>query len=109
MSAIGFHQTQKFKPSLVTVRAEQSLITQIRLQLQINWCHPFEVIISNLISTYGLTVNIIKTKIEKNAQDHLDLEIQGTILQIGNGLNYLQSLELKIRGKPNTEGDNWYC
>jgi L-aspartate semialdehyde sulfurtransferase ferredoxin len=105
MLAIGRYQAQKTKPSLMANHSQQSSVTQIRLQLQITQYYPLKAIISNLISEQGLTVNVTGVRIEKNAHQHLDLEIQGTILQINNGLNYLQSLDLKIRGKPNTEGD----
>jgi L-aspartate semialdehyde sulfurtransferase ferredoxin len=109
MLAIGRYQAQKNKPSLVANNSKQSSVTQIRLQLQIAQCYPLKAIISNLIAEQGLAVNITGVRTGKNAHQHLDLEIQGTILQINNGLNYLQSLDLKIRGKPNTEGDSWYC
>jgi phosphopantetheine adenylyltransferase len=109
MLAIGCYQVQKNKSSLVAKNSKQSSVTQIRLQLQTTQCYPLQAILSNLISEQGLTVNVTGIRTEKNAHEHLDLEIQGTILQINNGLNYLQSLDLKISGKPNTEGDSWYC
>jgi len=109
MLAIGRYQAQKTKPSLVANYSKQSSIIQIRLQLQIAQCYPLKTIFSNLISEQGLTVNITGVRAEENAYQYLDLEIQGTILQINNGLDYLQSLDLKIKGKPNTEGDGWYC
>lgn len=39
----------------------------------------------------------------------LDLELIGSIQHIQKGLEYLESLHLPIRGKPNPDGDSWYC
>lgn len=107
MATIDYYQPQK--PLLRTNNFQQDAIIQIRLQLQIAECYPLEALLTNLRVQQGLTVNITERGIKRNINQHLDLEIQGTILQISKGLNYLQSLNLKIRGKPNTEGDSWYC
>lgn len=108
MSAIGCPPARRKRLSLQE-NSRQGLVTQIRLQLKIAEYYPLEAMLTHFRSEQGLTVNITSIRIEENAHQHLDLEIQGTISQISNGLNYLQSLDLEIRGKPNTEGDSWYC
>lgn len=42
-----------------------------------------------------------------NAQGKFDLELRGTLNQIHSGLAYMEALQLKILGKPNTHGDGW--
>ncbi|QIR37524.1 NIL domain-containing protein [Tolypothrix sp. PCC 7910] len=55
-------------------------------------------IISQLISRYGLTVNIAAASLKENTQDNgwFNLEIQGDSQQIAAGLTYLQSLNIDI-------------
>jgi hypothetical protein len=40
---------------------------------------------------------------------YFDIELRGTVPQISNGLAYLESLNLRIVGKPNADGDGWFC
>ncbi|OUL26990.1 NIL domain-containing protein [Nostoc sp. 106C] len=66
----------------------------IRVPLQ---CHT-QPVLSQLISRYGLTVNITAAFLEGNTQDNgwFNLEIQGSFQQIEAGLAYLQSLNIDI-------------
>jgi L-aspartate semialdehyde sulfurtransferase ferredoxin len=85
--------------------------TKIRLRLQIPQRYQQEPVISRLIATYGLVVNITGAMLGKHTdgEGRFDIEIDGTIAQIWRGLAYLESLNLKIFGKPNSDGDSWYC
>lgn len=91
--------------------AFQSSITKIRLRLHIPRHYQHEPLISRLIAIHGLVVNITGAMLGKhtNGDGRFDLEIRGTIPQIGRGLAYLESLNLKIIGKPNADGDGWSC
>jgi L-aspartate semialdehyde sulfurtransferase ferredoxin len=109
MSAISYHQTRKVKRSLVNSDSEQNSVTQIRLRLQAAQSYPLEAVLSNLVSNHKLTLNITGIRRENDAYQQLDLEIQGTVLGINHGLDYLKSLDITIKGKPNPEGDSWNC
>ncbi|MGI0492499.1 NIL domain-containing protein [Alkalinema pantanalense CENA528] len=84
-------------------------MTRIRLQLQIPRRYIDEPILSNLISCYGLTVNISRAFLPHNTNymGSFDLEIQGNLHQLSQGLAYLDSLQLKVISKPNLDGDGW--
>ncbi|MGH8002941.1 MAG: NIL domain-containing protein [Brasilonema sp.] len=90
---------------------KSSSITKIRLRLHIPGHYQQEPVISRLIAIHGLVVNITGAMLEKNTngEGRFDLEIRGTLPQIGRGLAYLESLNLKIIGKPNADGDGWCC
>lgn len=83
---------------------------KIRLQLSIPYCYAQTPILSRLISQYHLSVNILAAKLEKNhnASGIFDIELQGTTQKISQGLDYLNSLNLKILSKANIDGDSWY-
>jgi L-aspartate semialdehyde sulfurtransferase ferredoxin len=95
--------------SLVPSAYEKSQLTKIRLCLYIPNCYLNEPVISRLISHHGLVVNIIGAMLgaKTGGDGRFDLEIRGTLSQISSGLNYLESLNLKIVGKPNVDGDSW--
>lgn len=90
---------------------QSSNITKIRLRLHIPGHYQQEPVISRLIAIHGLIVNITGAMLGKqtNGEGRFDLELRGTVPQIRHGLAYLESLNLKIVGKPNTEGDGWSC
>ncbi|ARV57851.1 hypothetical protein BZZ01_03685 [Nostocales cyanobacterium HT-58-2] len=85
--------------------------TKIRVRLHIPNRYQQEPVISRLIAIHGLIVNITGAMLGKhtNGEGRFDLEIRGTVPQIWRGLAYLESLNLKIIGKPNTDEDGWYC
>ncbi|NMF63836.1 hypothetical protein DP113_12460 [Brasilonema octagenarum UFV-E1] len=97
--------------TMITAVFKSSSITKIRLRLQIPGHYQQEPVISRLIAIYGLVVNITGAMLGKqtNGEGCFDLELRGTVAQIRHGLAYLESLNLKIVGKPNTEGDGWSC
>lgn len=86
--------------------------SRIRLRVLIPQHDQQQPVISHLASDYGLSVNISEAQLKVN-QTHLlgqfDLELTGTITQLQAGLAYLVSLDLVIQGKPNPDGDGWYC
>ncbi|MFB2771195.1 NIL domain-containing protein [Pelatocladus sp. BLCC-F211] len=102
---------KKTKLSLFDKTSKHNTNTQIRLRLYIPQCYQNQPIISQLISKYGLVVNITGASLEKNAgkEGCFDVQLKGDISQISSGLSYLASLNLKIIGKPNADGDSWYC
>ncbi|RAM50486.1 MAG: hypothetical protein C6Y22_16405 [Hapalosiphonaceae cyanobacterium JJU2] len=112
MRALNHRQNlNKTKLSLLSKKTKHSNITQTRLRLYIPQCYQNQPIISQLISKYGLVVNITGASLEKNAgkEGCFDVQLKGDISQISSGLSYLASLNLKIIGKPNADGDSWYC
>lgn len=93
------------------ISPQNSSLTQIRLRLYIPLFYRRQPIVSRLILEYGLIVNITGARLETNSKKpgQFDLELSGTLQQIRSGLAYLETLNLKIVGKPNTAGDGWYC
>ncbi|BAZ21270.1 hypothetical protein NIES4073_21480 [Kalymmatonema gypsitolerans NIES-4073] len=96
---------------MVTPAFKSSNTTKMRLRLHIPRRYQQEPVISRLIAIHGLVVNITGAMLGKhtNGEGRFDLEIRGTVPQIRHGLAYLESLNLKIVGKPNADGDSWYC
>ncbi len=86
-------------------------VTRLRLRLQIPSIYQHRPVISQLISQYNLTVNITGARLGKSTdgEGFFDVELRGTISQISLALAYLESLNIKIKGKPNPDGDSWYC
>jgi ABC-type methionine transport system ATPase subunit len=102
---------QIFNLSMISFVSKNSSMTQLRLRLYIPKVYWQKPIISQIISQFNLTVNITGAELEKNNNlpGCFDLELRGSMSQIHDALNYLESLNIKILGKPNTEGDSWYC
>ncbi|HAX78474.1 MAG TPA: hypothetical protein DCY88_22255 [Cyanobacteria bacterium UBA11372] len=96
--------------TLVSSHPESS-VNQIRLRVHIPLSYQQEPVFYRLISNYGLVVNITGAMLKENTteQGYFDLELRGTPSQIGKGLSYLESLNIKIVGKPNAAGDSWHC
>lgn len=69
-----------------------------RIRIRIPKSYQQEPIISNLISQYGLTVNIAAALLGANAREDgwFDLELQGALPQIQSALLYLNDLNLEI-------------
>lgn len=97
-------------PQRVPFMATGKSLTRIRLRVLIPQQHRQQPVISHLVSAYGLSINISKALLKPNDRPgQFDLELTGTIAQIQAGLAYLASLDLVIQGKPNPDGDGWYC
>jgi ABC-type methionine transport system ATPase subunit len=82
---------------------------QHRIRVQIPKTYHQEPIISDLISRYGVTVNITAALLSANAKEDgwFDLELRGTIGQVQSALAYLNDLNLKTwHGDDNPE-DGW--
>ncbi len=112
MAALNKRQTNsQTSLSLVSSVSNKSQVTQIRLRIYIPKCYLQAPVISQLISAYGLVVNITKAMLQPNTDEEgcFDIELRGTVPQISNGLAYLESLNLRIVGKPNADGDSWFC
>lgn len=84
-------------------------LNRVRIRLEIPASYQQEPILSRLTSKFNLVVNITRARLGKddNGND-CDLEIQGTPQQINQGLVYLNSLNIRIVGKPNAIEDDWY-
>lgn len=82
---------------------------QTRIRLRIPKQYHQEPIISNLITQYGLTVNIGAALLGSNARDDgwFDLDLHGTPEHIQAGLVYLETLELEIWRESATVEDTW--
>ncbi|MEH1868865.1 MAG: NIL domain-containing protein [Nostoc sp.] len=112
MTALNKRQTNsQTSLSLVSSVSNKSQVTQIRLRIYIPKCYLQAPVISQLISAYGLVVNITKAMLQPNTDEQgcFDIELRGTVPQISNGLAYLESLNLRIVGKPNADSDSWFC
>ena len=85
-------------------------VIKIRLQLSIPYSYAQTPILSRLVSQYNLMVNILAAKLESDRHDPgiFDIELQGTIQKISQGLDYLKALNLQIFSKANIDGDSWY-
>lgn len=85
--------------------------TQVRIRLQIPLHYRHAPIISQLISDYGLVVNITGALLVENIQTagRFDLELQGNYHQLCQAFAFLESLDIEIIGKPTVAGDNWHC
>ncbi|HEY9696616.1 MAG TPA: NIL domain-containing protein [Trichocoleus sp.] len=81
--------------------------TQVRIRLRIPKRYQQEPIISNLISQYGLTVNIAAALLSANAREDgwFDLDLQGTTSHVQSALIYLNDLDLEIWH--DTEEESW--
>lgn len=92
-----------------TLRQNYS-VARLRIRVLIPQLYRQEPIISRLIVNHDLTVNIIGVILKADHQlGQFDLELSGTVGQLQTGLTYLSSLNLVIQGKPNVDGDGWYC
>lgn len=77
--------------------SENPLINK-RICVRISQDYCQDPVISRLVSEYNLTVNIKAAILGQNAvgDGWFDLDLQGTEIQIQNGLNYLQELKLRV-------------
>lgn len=84
--------------------------TTIRLQLGIPKLYPKEPVISQLISSYGITVKVVRDSLEPktDASRWFDVELTATPQQLQEGLAFLQSLAIEIIGKANPGCDGWH-
>lgn len=112
MAALNNRQTNsQTRFSLISSVHAKSQVTKIRLRIHIPKCYLQAPVISQLISAYGLVVNITQALLQPNIDKEgcFDIELRGTVSQISSGLAYLESLNLRIVGKPNADGDGWFC
>lgn len=109
LNQVQFTTKSKVSGSAIASIRNQNQITQIRLCLYIPQSYLHEPVISRLISDYGLIVNITGAMLgaKTDCVGRFDLEIQGSVAQINHGMAYLESLNLKIIGKPHVNGDSW--
>jgi ABC-type methionine transport system ATPase subunit len=72
--------------------------TQIRVRIRIPKEHQQNPVISNLITKYGLTVNITAALLGANGREDgwFDLDLQGSQAQIQSALIDLNDLDLEI-------------
>uniref|UniRef100_A0A7C3KF47 NIL domain-containing protein n=1 Tax=Oscillatoriales cyanobacterium SpSt-418 TaxID=2282169 RepID=A0A7C3KF47_9CYAN len=86
-------------------------MTQVRVRVQIPAHYRQEPVISQLVASYGLVVNITSALLGEstNGYGSFDLELRGSTHQIHQGLAFLTSLGLKVIGKPGTCDDSWHC
>jgi hypothetical protein len=85
-------------------------LVKMRIQIWIPREYHQEPILSRLMVEFGLLVNITGAKLGPDTDGHgwFDLELNGKPSQIQKGLSYLRELDLKISGKPNSDGDGWH-
>ncbi|MBD2440100.1 NIL domain-containing protein [Nostoc sp. FACHB-110] len=78
--------------------ASEETLKSKRIRVRIPKDYHQEPVISHLVSDYGLTVNITAAILGANAvgDGWFDLELTGTDINIQDGLNYLQDLQLEV-------------
>lgn len=107
MSVSNYNRSLK-KPGVSTV-ADINQSVRLRIKLSIPQQSQQTAVLSQLVTDYGLSVNILCTVLDADHQPkQFDLELRGTIAQVNDGLSYLESLDALIKGKPNPDGDSWY-
>jgi ABC-type methionine transport system ATPase subunit len=82
---------------------------QTRIRIRIPKQYQQEPIISNLVSQYGLTVNISAALMSANGREDgwFDLDVQGSAHAIEEGLTYLRELGLEIWDESSTTDAQW--
>ncbi|MBE9181338.1 NIL domain-containing protein [Oculatella sp. LEGE 06141] len=105
------HSRRDRPPLRLIAAVPNSSVTHLRLRVYLPQQCQHQPILSQLIATSGLRVNITEAMLGRNldTSGYFDLEWTGTIRQIHNGLEYLKALNLTVKGKPNVDGDGWYC
>jgi len=68
--------------------------TQVSIQIRIPMEYREQPVISQMISDYGLTINIRSALLVTNTSGQFELELQGKTGQIQNALAYLDQLNL---------------
>jgi NIL domain len=100
----------EFTPLTTQIRQQISngQTNRIRLQLCIFKSYYYKPIISDLVSCYGLTVNITSALLNPDVQDDgwFDLELWGRPQQFCSGLSYLEKLGLPLWLDSSCEGNN---
>jgi len=97
------------KPSqLSSTRSIADRTVHLRIRVHLLHVAQQELIVSQLTSEHGLRVDARAMRLTPSRQRKLDLELTGAIAQIQGGLTYLESLNLKLEGKPNPDGDSWH-
>ncbi|MBD2001537.1 NIL domain-containing protein [Oculatella sp. FACHB-28] len=93
----------------MTTLSDDQRRTQTRIRVRIPKRYQQEPVISNLISEYGLTVNISAALLSANAREDgwFDLQLQGTVPQIRSALLYLNDLDLEVWNGSDEQEDSW--
>ena len=82
---------------------------QVRVRLHLLPSHQQQPVISRLVQEHRRTVNITGAQLGSlNPLGWIGLELRGSTKQIANGLAFLSSMDLQIKGKPNAMGDGWH-
>lgn len=83
--------------------------TKARIRLRIPKEYTDEPVISQLVSNYGVTVNITAALLGANARDDgwFDLELQGTSQQIQSALTYLDEMKMEIWNESSAQENDW--
>lgn len=84
--------------------------TKAQITVRISKDYHQEPVISQLISKYGVTVNITAALLGEDTQEDgwFKLDLQGTDRQIHSALNYLNELDLEVWGKTDpAEQEGW--
>jgi ABC-type methionine transport system ATPase subunit len=83
--------------------------TQTRIRLRIPKEYTDQPVISQLVSEYGLTVNIAAALLGPNTRDDgwFDLELRGTSHQIQSALTYLNERKFEIWDESDQGEGGW--
>lgn len=82
---------------------------QTRIRIRISKQYHQEPILSELITRYGITINITAALLSVNAKEDgwFDLELRGTVEQIHSALEYLNDLSLEIWHDSDSQHESW--
>jgi ABC-type methionine transport system ATPase subunit len=82
-------------------------LTSLRIRIRISKSYHQEPVISQLVSTFHLTVNITAAILGANANGDgwFDLELRGELAQIQAAIEYINDLGLEIWRE--TDPDGW--
>lgn len=105
-----YHEHKKLALVDLAVNDEDQRHTQLRIRIQIPKRLSEEPVISRLISSHGLMVNVKAALLSSGIRDDgwFDLELNGTKRQIQSGLIYLDELDVKIWHKStDADAETW--
>ncbi|GAB4216573.1 MAG: hypothetical protein OHK0012_19140 [Synechococcales cyanobacterium] len=96
-------------PRSVAQEGHSSQETQyLRLKLEISPRHSRDPLVSKLAVDHGLAVVILSAQVQPGQWGVMELELQGSLRQIHQGLSYLEGQDVLISGKPVPTGDSWH-
>jgi L-aspartate semialdehyde sulfurtransferase ferredoxin len=109
MSGLSQYQLSRKSQFRVSVSSRDSHTVRSRIRIHLPQRYQKQLILAQLSAEQGLSVRMTGERLAtRYSSEQLDLELAGTIAQIHQGFAYLESLGIKVYGKPNVDGDSWH-